>query len=121
MPIRGEIVEQIAKIDIRHFAQCDDMRAAYAARYCPIEDRGHHCSRLAEKGDISRLCYEMRKRGVEPQARHHVPTQLGPTMRSRLGFAASIIACRSARPSSPVPPKPALMTTRRAYPAGSVR
>jgi hypothetical protein len=39
-----------------------------------------------------------------------IPTQLGPTMRSRLGFAASSIACGSARPNSPLPPKPVVMT-----------
>ena len=45
-----------------------------------------------------------------PKRGNMIPTQLGPTMRSRLGFAASSIACGSARPNSPLPPKPVVMT-----------
>ncbi len=62
------------------------MRKADAAWYCPIEHRGHHCSRLAEKGDISRLCREMRRRRVEPQARHHDPDAARPDYARQIGF-----------------------------------
>src|SRR5881392_1517225 len=47
------------------------MREADTARDCPIEHRGDHCTRLAEKRDLSRRCRQVRKSRIEAKRRYH--------------------------------------------------
>ncbi len=51
------------------------------------------------------------KLALMPAAGEITPRQLGPTIRSRLGRAASSICWRRSAPAPPASPKPAVITT----------
>ncbi len=68
--VGGEIVEHVAKIDVGHVAERNDMRKADAARCRPIEHRRDHGARLADEGDIARQRRARCEAGVEAAARH---------------------------------------------------
>ena len=75
--IGGEIVEHVAEIDIGHVAERDDMRKADAARCRPVEHRGDHRARLADKGDVAGRRRQMREAGIEADSRHHDADAVG--------------------------------------------
>jgi hypothetical protein len=75
--VGGEIVKHVAEIDVGHIAEGNEMRKADAARHYPIEHRRNHCARLADEGDISGRCRQMRKCRVEPDAWHHDADAVG--------------------------------------------
>lgn len=64
--IAGEIVEQVAEIDVRHVAQGDDVREADAARARPIDDGGDERARLRQEGEVALERHAMAEAGVEP-------------------------------------------------------
>jgi hypothetical protein len=53
--VRGEKVEQVADVDIGHFAHRHDIGEADAARHGPVEDAGDQSAGLRKKGELAGL------------------------------------------------------------------
>ena len=75
--VRGEIVQEIAEVGVRHVAQRHDVREADAAPPRPIDDRRDQGTRLGEKRKVAGQRRPMREAGVEADARQHQAETVG--------------------------------------------
>ncbi len=75
--IGGEVVEQVAEVDVGALAERGEVREADAARAGPVEQRGHQRARLGQEGDVAGGRTDMREARVEPQVRRDQPDAVG--------------------------------------------
>ena len=69
--IESQVVEKIAKVDIRHVAERREQRKPDAASGRPIEHQRHQRAGLADEGEVARPGPRVRVRGIEAKSRHH--------------------------------------------------
>ena len=69
----GEVVDQVAEIDIEHVPRRDDVGEADLLRLRPVDHRRRECPRLSDEGDMSVVRHRSPEACVDPEARHHQP------------------------------------------------
>ena len=103
--VAGQVVEQIAEVDVGHVAERDHVREADAAPARPVDDGRDQRAGLGQEGEVARQGRAMGEAGVEADARQHETQAVGALHAQEVGRDASSIAClRSLR-------TPAVMTT----------
>ena len=75
--IQGQVVEQVAKIQVHHVAEGDQMGEADPPRQGPVEHRGDEGARLGHEGQPPRAGETMAQAGVESLTGHHEPEAVG--------------------------------------------
>ena len=77
--VAGQVVEQVAEVDVGAVAQRDEVREADAARLGPVEHRGDQRARLRDEGELAgaaRRCARSSRSGPMPGTSR--PRQFGP-------------------------------------------
>ena len=94
--VEGQIVEDVAQLDVGALAQGDDPREADPLVGRPVEHRGRDRIRLGDEGEVA-IGRQLRGgAGVELHPRHHHADPVGPD------HADAVPACRRAhRPGLP--------------------
>ena len=82
-----QVVEKIAEVDVRVFAQRNHVRKADAARFCPVQNRCDKRTRLRHESNLPGQSIRMRKTRVQAKVRSQqsqaVRTQNTQPMRTR--------------------------------------
>ena len=80
-PVPGELIQQLAKVDVAMIAQGDEGREADFALFGPIQDGGADRCRLGEKRHLSRSRCNGEKLALIPCPGSSMPMLLGPSSR----------------------------------------
>ena len=69
--VQGQVVEQVAEVDVGHVADRDQVGEADVAGGGPVEDAREDGAGLGDEGELAGLGAEVGEGGVEAAARHH--------------------------------------------------
>ena len=75
--IAGQVVEQVAEIDVVAAAERNELGKAHAMRVGPVEHARHQRARLRHEGDLAGRRPHVGKAGVQAQSRHEQPHAVG--------------------------------------------
>jgi hypothetical protein len=85
--VAGQVIEHVAKVDVRHVAQRHHVRETHAARLRPVDDGRDDRARLRHEGEPPAPRRQVREAGVEAMPRHHDADAVRPhdAQQMRLG------------------------------------
>ena len=85
--VAGQVVEQVAEIDVIAATERNELGKAHAVRIGPIEHARHQRARLRHESDLAAGRAQVGEAGVEPQFRHQQAHAVGPqdAQQMRLG------------------------------------